>query len=230
MSLVYKPQGSRLSLIILANKPRAGTSWFYGPSIDWVGVLIERITQSNSLEDYMKQNIWDPLGITDMAFFLSKRPDLRARVADMSIRPPGSSTAEHATDQPAFWPEMLDALGGQGIFASPEEFMKVLHALLLSLDPDPSEETAGRSRLLRRSTVDLMFSPQLGEESLARLRALLEVPAYNRVMGAMPTEARKDWGLGGLLLLDDLPGWRSKGTMCWGGAPNLSWVSYISTV
>lgn len=230
MSLVYKSQENHPSLIILANRPRAGTGWFYGPSIDWVGVLIERITHSNSLEDYMKQNIWDPLGITDMAFFLSKRPDLRARVADMSIRPPGSSTAEHATDQPAFRPEMVDALGGQGIFASSEEFMKVLRALLLSMDPDPSEETASRPSLLRRSTVNLMFSPQLGEKSHARLHALLEIPAYNRVMGAMPTETRKDWGLAGLLLLDDLPGWRSKGTMWWGGAPNLSWVSCTFTV
>lgn len=173
----------------------------------------------------MKQHIWDPLGITDMTFFLSKRRGLRARIADMSVRSPDKITVEHSTDQPASRPGMVDALGGQGIFASPAGFMKVLQALLLATDPEASDEAVQPERLLRRSTAESMFSPQLGEESRAGLRAVLQIPLYNQVMGAMPAEARKDWGLGGLLVLDDLPGWRRNGTMWWGGAPNLSWVS-----
>jgi CubicO group peptidase (beta-lactamase class C family) len=60
-------------------------SWMYGPGIDYAGLLIERVT-GLSLEEYMRQNLWEPLGIKDMTFRLSSRPDMRERMADISFR------------------------------------------------------------------------------------------------------------------------------------------------
>lgn len=48
-------------------------------------------------------------------------------------------------------------------------------------------------------------------------------------MGGTPKDIKKDWGLGGLLVMDDLPDGRKAGTMIWGGAPNLIWVSRALT-
>ncbi|KAG9195851.1 hypothetical protein G6011_00972 [Alternaria panax] len=62
-----------------------GSSWTYGPGIDYAGLVVERIS-GLTLEDYMKKNLWVPLGITDITFFPSTRPDLAARMADMSER------------------------------------------------------------------------------------------------------------------------------------------------
>lgn len=36
-----------------------------------------------------------------------------------------------------------------------------------------------------------------------------------------------DWGLGGLLSMEDVEGGRKKGSMAWSGLPNLYWVSHI---
>lgn len=201
-----------------------GTSWSYGPSIDWAGVLVERVT-GLSLENYMSDNIWRPLAIKDMTFFLSRRPDMQARATEMSWRDPSEDPeiqgrpVKYAPMQPVLNKDMEDCQGGGGIYASPSEFFKIVHALLLGDD--------GKAQLLRKTTIDSMFEPQLGHSSRKTLHAVSENPWFNRMMGGMPSGSRKDWGLGGLLILDTLPGWRRAGTMTWGGTPNLTWVRDI---
>lgn len=50
-------------------------------------------------------------------------------------------------------------------------------------------------------------------------------------MGGVPKDLKKDWGLGGLLVQDDLPDGKANGTMIWGGLPNLIWViAYVLLV
>ncbi|KAK3935246.1 acyltransferase LovD [Diplogelasinospora grovesii] len=206
-----------------------GTSFSYGPSIDWAGVVVERVTGS-TLQEYMMQHIWEPLGIKDMTFFLSRRPDMQARVAHMSLRDgsidaAGQQTVVYAPVQPVLNPDGEDCQGGGGIFTSAAEYVKVLQALLRASD-SPSSDLSGdmpRGQLLKRSTVDTMFNPQLGPSARKALQAISEIPRLNNMMGGMPPQAGRDWGLAGLLLLDDLPGWRQKGTMTWGGTPNLTW-------
>lgn len=186
-----------------------------------MGVLVERLTGS-SLQEYMACNIWEPLGITDMTFFLSERADMRSRIAEMSWRDPSEDPevpdqpVKYASFQPAHSTDMEDCQGGGGIYASSSDLFKVVHALLL--------DCGGTARLLRKSTIDIMFQPQLDAASRRVLQDVCQNPLFNRMMGGMPVEARKDWGLGGLLLLDDLQGWRSSSTMTWGGTPNLTWV------
>ncbi|KAB5545852.1 beta-lactamase/transpeptidase-like protein [Coniochaeta sp. 2T2.1] len=205
-----------------------GSNWSYGPSVDWAGVVVERLTASN-LEEYMKQNIWKPLGISDMTFFLSSRPDMQARVAHMTRRVVSDTGSEdevliHSPVQPVLDPDMEDCLGGGGIFTSPRELFNVVRAVLLASDPSASDTAPiPPTQLLRRSTVDSMFQPELGESGRAALQKVAQIPRLNRIMGDMPVSAIRDWGLGGLLLMDDLPSWRGKGTLTWGGNPNLTW-------
>ncbi|KAL2049319.1 hypothetical protein ABVK25_010416 [Lepraria finkii] len=49
-----------------------GIKWLYGTALDWAGKLVERVT-CETLEEYMKKNIWKPLGITDIMFWPSER-------------------------------------------------------------------------------------------------------------------------------------------------------------
>ncbi|KAB5578015.1 beta-lactamase/transpeptidase-like protein [Coniochaeta sp. 2T2.1] len=205
-----------------------GTNWSYGPSVDWAGVVIERLTRSN-LEEYMTQNIWEPLGISDMTFFLSRRPDMQARVAHMTRRVASDTGSKqevlaYSPVQPILDPDVEDCFAGGGIFTSPRELFKVIHAVLLASNPSASDTAPiPPTQLLRRSTVQSMFRPQLSESGRASLQKVAQVPRLNRMMGDMPVSASRDWGLGGLLLMDDLPGWRGKGTLTWGGNPNLTW-------
>jgi CubicO group peptidase (beta-lactamase class C family) len=54
-----------------------GTSWNYSVSTDVLGVIVERIS-GQSLGDYFKQHIFDPLGMTDTGFMVP--PDQAHRI------------------------------------------------------------------------------------------------------------------------------------------------------
>ncbi|KUI71188.1 Acyltransferase LovD [Cytospora mali] len=167
-----------------------------------------------------KANVNDPQQASTADFYIHFCMN-QARITEMSWRDPSEDPeaqnrpVKYAPVQPALNPDMEDCQGGGGIYASPSEYFKIVHALLLAQD--------GKTQLLRKSTIDTMFQPQLGTASRKALQAVCQNPWFNRMMGGMPVEARKYWGLGGLLLLDDLPGWRGSGTMTWGGTPNLTW-------
>ncbi|KAF2273781.1 beta-lactamase/transpeptidase-like protein [Westerdykella ornata] len=210
------------------NKPlvfEPGTSWMYGPSLDYVGVLIERVS-GKSLEDFMRENLWEPLGIRDMSFHLHRRPDLKARMAEMARRDEetGKVVAIEEDERVKQLPYLLedgsevrDCMGGQGVFASAEEYIKVLRALL-SADQD------GDRRVFRnKETVEEFFTPNLGQGAREMLNAVLQNDVMNNAMGGVPREVVKDWGLGGLLAMGDLPDGKREGTMVWGGLPNLIW-------
>ncbi|KAF1933623.1 beta-lactamase family protein [Didymella exigua CBS 183.55] len=194
-----------------------GESWMYGSSTDYTGLLIERVTGA-TLEEHMRKNLWEPLGIKDITFKLSSRADLKERMADMSEREAGSSTVKHMGGkqfhQDTDGSEIEDCLGGQGVFTSPEDYFKVLKAVLTT-DED--------EKLLKRETLTEFFKPQLGEGSATALNSLLQDDFVNNAMGGTNKDVKKDWGLGGLLLAEDQPDGKATGTMIWGGLPNLNW-------
>ncbi|KAF2788491.1 beta-lactamase/transpeptidase-like protein [Melanomma pulvis-pyrius CBS 109.77] len=194
-----------------------GTAWIYGASIDYAGLLIERATKK-TLEEFMKENLWEPLGIKDMTFNLGRRPDLKVRFVDMSVRDETTgkmrSTDARHPYQDGNKDEVTDCMGGQGIFTSPEEYIKVLQALLTC---DENE------KILKKETLELFFSPQLSEGGIAMMSMILSDPMANNAMGGVPQGVKKDWGLGGILLCGDDADGKREGTMIWGGLPNLIW-------
>ena len=194
-----------------------GTAWSYGAGIDWAGLMVERVNGGIPLDDYMKAHIWAPLGIRDMTFHLEQREDLRERLVDMSERDAVTGKAVFKPEK--FWDDPVrDAFGGAGAYSSMEEYGKVLRSVL---DDD--------GKLLGSETVEMMFSPQLGEEGQKALMKVLEDPEVNDQMGNLPLGAEKNWGMGGLLLQEDSRDGRRKGTLSWGGLPNLVWVSVLLT-
>ena len=54
-----------------------GTAWEYGIGIDWLGVLIEKIS-GKRLERYFQDHIFGPLGMTDTTFELQQEKPNRA--------------------------------------------------------------------------------------------------------------------------------------------------------
>ncbi|KAJ4353082.1 hypothetical protein N0V95_003677 [Ascochyta clinopodiicola] len=194
-----------------------GESWMYGSSIDYAGLLIERVT-GLTLEEYMRQNLWDPLGIKDMTFQLKSRPDMKARMADMSTRDEESGKVRYTNARMTYLDadgeEVQDCMGGQGVFTSPEEYIKVLHAVLTT-DED--------EKLLKKDTLKDFFTPQLNEGASAAMNGMMQDDMINNAMGGTSKDVKKDWGLGGLLLLEDQSDGKAAGTMIWGGLPNLIW-------
>lgn len=194
-----------------------GTSWKYSVALDWVGVIVARLS-GLSLEDYMQKNIFAPLGISDMTFWPEKTPALAAKLVSMSARdkpaPEGTGLAV-----PFKGPSMVagadEEFGGQGLTATMPSYLKVLQSLLVD-----------DGKLLKKETAAQMFTPQLGKESRAVLQAEYDAsPAIGpTAIGHFPPKKEYNWGLGGLLSMEDID-WRKKGALTWSGMPNLYWVS-----
>jgi len=214
-----EPLGQGSTLIARFSPPllfEPGTSWQYGPSIDWAGRLVERLT-NKTLEEYMQENIWTPLRIKDMTFFPSQRDEsFKARMASLTISDPqGSGKVVHYPG-PTINTGLTDCCGGQGVYGTMEGYIKVLHSLL-----------ADDERLLGKSMTEQLFSPQLTDASRAFLNGLKERPeVWKMFVGTFPKEIELDWGLGGILTRDRDEGWRREGTLMWSGWPNLFWVSF----
>ena len=194
-----------------------GTSWSYSGGTDWAGKVVERVNGNIRLGTYMEENIWKPLGIKDITFRLRSREDMRMRMSAMSLRDPAGSGKAIYTGVEMVPDSMEDDGGGGGAFADPNEYLKILQSLLRD-----------DGKLLRSESAEVLFTPQLGKESQKALRETLKIPEWNLALGAVPTTevSQVSWGIGGLVVPDDLPGWRRKGTLTWGGMPNLTWVSY----
>lgn len=185
----------------------------YGSGTDWVGKMIERVTAS-TLEAHMSQHIWEPLGLTSTTFWPGARPDLAARMADISMLSPDGTAI------PLVGFDMVngleDCLGGGGLHASANELMALLQAVL---HQDP--------RLLTKESWDELCADQLNDASRAALENLLQDDPQASVDCGMnvPREGRKSWSLGGSLSLDRYEGWMGRNTMLWGGMTSMAWVS-----
>lgn len=190
-----------------------GTSWLYSTSVDWAGKLVERITKQ-TLEEFMNANIWQPLGIKDITFWPEKRPDMKPRLASMSIRDEGTGNVVHNPNGTGLPGGGKDCFGGHGASASMPDFFKILHSLL-----------ADDEKLLQRSTTALMFRPQLTRESQeAQKKLLANADSPMLFVGEFPKHVPLDWGIGGILTREADKGWRGQNTIIWSGMPNLFWV------
>ena len=192
-----------------------GTGWAYGAGHDWTGKMIERVT-GQTLETYMSRHIWEILGMKDTTFWPGDKPELGDRLADICmLDPAGSGKAVHAPGG-NINSDMTDCLGGGGVYATPEEFMTLLHAVL---NQD--------SRLLEPDSYDELFRPQLDERCSASLHdLLLSDQQMQEYIGLnIPTSGQKNWSFAGILSTDEYPGWMRKNTLLWGGLPNIIWVS-----
>lgn len=107
----------------LVNQP--GQKFQYGTSMDWAGVLVERIS-SQSLEAYFQQHILGPVGIKSISFFPSA--ETKSRLAYMHQRAPDGTLKirDHLYRYPLTVKEGQDeerfCMGGAGCFGSPVEF------------------------------------------------------------------------------------------------------------
>lgn len=186
------------------------TSWTYGYGIDWAGLAVERATNS-TLEDYMRKHIFQPLNMHDTTFEPAKYLHLTSRIAGMIVRDDeGKLIPQEQTNTSSPIGGVRHA-GGGGLASTPQDYIKVLISLLRN-----------DSVLLKPSTIDLMFTPQLNDSS--HLQKMHTNPEAFGLAGNIPAGTKVDFGLGGILNLEEMRNTHRKaGGMQWGGYPNLFW-------
>jgi CubicO group peptidase (beta-lactamase class C family) len=196
-----------------------GEGWEYSSGIDWAGLMVERVS-GLSLENYLKKNVWGPLGVESMTFFPNKDPKVSAKLADLSLRAGGitmmgtaqdpNGSVKH-TDDTVWNKDIAFCSGGAGCYGAPLDYQKLLHSLCV-----------GDGKVLKNSTLDIMFQDHLTPEAKAAFNASLQIPEMRAICGVDEGQY-VSYGLGGMIFLEDVDGGRKAGTLNWGGYPNLIW-------
>jgi methyl acetate hydrolase len=191
-------QNAALTLPLIADP---GEKWEYGISIDWVGKAVEAVS-GVKLDRYMRENLLDPLGMSDTTFRITD--EQRRRLARVHAR---TSDGIVVTDT-----ELPQApefhMGGGGLYSTVGDYSKFTQMIL----------HAGRFngvRVLRPETVATMSSNAMGNLVCNVMKSA--VPSATNDVEFL---AGMKWGLSFLINPDKLPAGRSAGSLAWAGLAN----------
>ncbi|KAI0142459.1 beta-lactamase/transpeptidase-like protein [Hypoxylon sp. NC0597] len=174
-------------------------------------LLYEPGEGGKSLEDFMRQNIFEPLGMNSTTFFPRNHPNIEARRVPTAYREDPVGPVVEKPGDTWLTEGKKEPFGGQGLFSTMPDYIKLLHSLLLDDE-----------KVLKKETTALMFKPQLSPKSKEALLGVMKDPAL--LIGDFPITNEYDWGLGGILIDGDKHDYRRRGTLIWAGAANLFWV------
>jgi CubicO group peptidase (beta-lactamase class C family) len=145
----------RLSSLPLVYQP--GTVWEYGFGLDVLGLVIESISEQ-PLGQYMQDNVWKPLGMSDTSFVV--RADQASRYAHPLPNDP-------VTGQPQAVPMRLQKpkfeCGGGCAASTAGDYLRFATMLV-------NKGQIGSTRVLGRKAVEYMLSNQLGPDVKSQLR------------------------------------------------------------
>jgi methyl acetate hydrolase len=191
-----------------------GERWQYGAGVDWTGRIIEYVT-GESLEDYFRANIFDPLGMHDTGYIT--RDDQRARQASRHMRARDGSLLLNHVAMPA---RPATFSGGNGLVSTGPDYLRLLRMFLAG-------GTFESHAILRSETVAEFGRNQIGEINVEPLHSMTEM---SNDIAFFPGIVKK-WGLGGLITTRETPSGRSPSAWSWGGMLNTYfWVDPLRGV
>ena len=189
-----------------------GTSWLYGCGVDWAGVIVRRLNGNILLGDYFTENIWKRLGLEAPypTFNIGNHPEYSARAMGAATRSPADGSLQ-AQDTWSF-DNPVDSDGGSGLAATTRDYVAVI-----------SDLVSESPKLLKKETVDQMFTPQLEPNSNSTKALIALRVAWDTVAGPIKEEYANH-GLGGFLSTGEVPEIKQpKGILGWGGTLNVVW-------
>ena len=130
-----------------------GEKWMYGFSIDVLGAVIE-VLSGQTLGDYLKEHIFDPLGMEDTGFFVP--PEKHPRIATLyhihdGMKP---SDRQYPCAKTTF------ESGGGGLFSTVKDYSRFAQMLLHGGELDGE-------KILGRKTIDLIATDHLTPQQQA---------------------------------------------------------------
>ncbi len=193
-----------------------GTAWNYSMSTDVCGRLIE-VIGGCSLDEYLEENIFKPLGMEDTGFFVTE--DKVDRFTSNYILGSDRSLEriDPAEDSP-YLKERLFLSGGGGLISTTDDYQKFVNMLL-------NAGAFGEEQIIGRRTLELMTMNHL---PLGKL--LNEVGQSTFSETAL---AGMGFGLGFSVLMDPAAnaGLGTIGEFAWGGAASTRfWVDPVEKV
>ncbi|KAI1084598.1 beta-lactamase/transpeptidase-like protein [Whalleya microplaca] len=184
-----------------------GESWSYGGSLDWAGVVIERLNLM-TLGEYMEKYIFTPLSMKSTTFHPNTKPGLQQRIMDIPMR---TAMGELIPTKCWYPPDAPTDSGGVGIVTTVGDYTKILADLLRD---DPI--------VLEASSVNQMFTPQFEKMGPQAVGLMDQFHMHSELTGGEATLGKLSFGLGGLLTLDSTP-ILPPATLTWGAMPCMEW-------
>lgn len=178
-----------------------GSEWNYGVSTDVLGRIVEVIS-GQSLDVFLQERIFGPLGMTDTAFWVPD--DKRDRFAELYYPNPVTNQASKMPSPSLkHKPEMLG--GGGGLCGTAADYLRFTQMLMNGGELDGA-------RILGSRTVDYM--------TVNHLPGNADLEEFGRALFSETTFDGVGFGLGFSVVLDEaankVPG--SVGSYSWGGA------------
>jgi len=187
-----------------------GEAWNYSISTDVLGYLIGKIS-GKPFEQFLKERVFDPLGMVDTAFYVPEEKAHRF-AACYSADGKGGKVLQDDPAKSAYLKPPSFVSGGGGLVSTSADYLKFCRMLL-------GRGALGNARLLSPKTLALMTTNHLpGNKTLPELsRSLFSEATYDGV----------GFGLGFAVTMDAartlIPG--SAGEFWWGGAATTSfWI------
>ena len=183
-----------------------GERWEYGTNIDWCGQVVEKI-RGKRLGEVMKERIFEPLGMSDIAFSLT--PDMRPRLACIHQR--GSDGSLTPLPDLQLPPEPEVHMGGHGLYASVSEYMKFIRMWL-------NDGAGVDGRVLKAETVQAAVRG--GLEPHQRVTPFKSVDPMLANDGEFFPGLKKSWSYSFMTNEEDAPTGRPAGALGWAGLAN----------
>ncbi len=136
-----------------------GEKWTYGLNVDVIGYLIE-ILSGEKLDGYLKNRLFDPLGMNDTWFYLPENKHNRLVKVNTEDR---NATVRSMPQDIVNYPlsEGIYFSGGAGLSSTTKDYATFLQMLL-------NNGVYNGKRLLARRTVELITSNHIGDLNVGR--------------------------------------------------------------
>jgi len=182
----------------------AGTSFMYGTNIDWVGRLVEKITDT-TLEEYFRTNITGPLKMNSTWFNVPE--DLEPLIVGSANR---DSTTGQLVQNEYKKPNITNSYNaGGGLFSSPKDYALFLKCML-------NKGAFDGGRILKEETFELLNTTQLKDfNQIHRYVPVSNVDLYPRGDKDVFFDSYDNWTLAWAYEKNSKI--RPKGTAYWAG-------------
>jgi methyl acetate hydrolase len=181
-----------------------GTRWGYGPSIDWLGLMVEKIS-GKRIDVFLKDEVFGPLGMTDTD--VEVRDHMAPRLAVVKAR----GEDGHFADFPLGPPSNPEVYGmGHALYSTPADYMRFLRMFL-------NRGTLDGTRVLSEGAVTRMLENHMGPLTFEKMLTVAPpvTADFDPFEGTVKTHS-----FGFMRNESDIPGMRRAGSQSWAGVLN----------
>ena len=133
-----------------------GSRWYYSVGVDIQGYIVQKLS-GQKFGDYLKANIFTPLGMNDTAFFVSEAGKPRFTDVYRWDKEAGALLANaDRPDRPGFTDPNRMESGGGGLVGTTHDYARFAQMFL-------NKGALGGNQVLKPETVELMRTNAIGE-------------------------------------------------------------------